>query len=495
MQSEATTTARAVAQRSLIPVIVDAGCCIGCGACAVVAPNELTMRVGGDGMYRPTARDGRTLWELAAVEGALPDELDAVCPFSASAADEDELAAEQFGDGPRHDAIGRYETIWAGHVAEEGFRSGGSSGGMTTWLLAEALRRDDVDAVIHIHSDRRDGEGTYSSYTVSRTVDEVMGGRGSRYHVQTLEEVMAELRRTPGRYAIVGVPCFIKAVRLLGRQDPVIASRTTLTVSLVCGHLKSSTYTTYLGWSVGVAPGELADVDYRHKVENRPANRYAIAATATDGRRVETGVEHIPMSDWGIGLFKPSACDYCDDVVGETADVTCGDAWLPPLMSDWRGANVVVTRSPLARSLVSGGIADGRLALDEWTADQVAASQASGLRHRREGLSIRLARRQQTGMYTPPKRVAPDPAALDTPLGKRMLLREQIARTSHVAFADAIAAGSLEVFHRQMRPLVNRYHGSRGKTVFRQTGSWVLYRLPVPVERALRRATAGRRFT
>lgn len=479
-------------RRQLLPLVVDDGCCIGCGACSVVSDGALTMQVTDDGLYEPRfAGSGAA---LSSDPDALDPALDAVCPFG-SGADEDELSAEQFGAGPRHPAIGRHERIWAGSVADEGFRLAGTSGGMTTWIVAEALRTGAVDAVVHVRSHRDDDAGIFSRYAISTTVEELHGGRGSRYHVQTLEDVMAEVRRRPGRYAVVGVPCFIKAIRLLARADATIADRIGLTVSLVCGHLKSAQFSTYLAWSVGIEPGELDDIDYRAKVPGRPANRYAISATPQSGAEVTKGVEHIPMSDWGIGLFKPSACDYCDDVVGETADVSCGDAWLPPLMSDWKGANVVVARSELVVSLIEAGIERGDLDLEPWTADQVAASQESGLRHRREGLSVRLANREKEGRYTPAKRVAPAPEKLDEPIGKRMLLREQISQLSHVAFREALEARDLSVFHDRMRPLVSRYQGSRSSTLARRAGSWVLYRTPAPVERLIRRATRGRRFT
>jgi coenzyme F420-reducing hydrogenase beta subunit len=31
---------------------------------------------------------------------------------------------------------------------------------------------------------------------------------------------------------------------------------------------------------------------------------------------------------WGTGLFKSNACDFCDDVTTELADVSL-DAWIP----------------------------------------------------------------------------------------------------------------------------------------------------------------------
>jgi len=67
---------------------------------------------------------------------------------------------------------------------------------------------------------------------------------------------------------------------------------------------------------------------------------------------------------WGPGFFKVNACDYCDDITSELADISCGDAWFHPYTSDWRGSNVVITRSTLAQQLVDKGIEKNILKLD-----------------------------------------------------------------------------------------------------------------------------------
>lgn len=36
-------------------------------------------------------------------------------------------------------------------------------------------------------------------------------------------------------------------------------------------------------------------------------------------------------------VVHPRACNYCDDVFAECADVTCMDAWLPEYSQDHRG--------------------------------------------------------------------------------------------------------------------------------------------------------------
>ena len=145
--------------------------------------------------------------------------------------------------------------------------------------------------------------------------------------------------------------------------DMQIQAGLVITVALVCGHLKSSRYAEYLAWTQGIPPGGLEEMDFRHKQRGRPADRYAIQAVGRDqeGNRVqrERGVEHIRWSDWGIGLFKVPACDYCDDVMGETADVSFGDAWLSQFRPETEGKNLVITRSELAERIVSDGVSRG----------------------------------------------------------------------------------------------------------------------------------------
>lgn len=483
-----------------ISTVVDAGVCVGCGACATVAPSAIEIRLTDEGTYLPFAIGEGDLTDLDDEVARLAS---AVCPFSGHAANEDALGVALFvndGDGDagaaRHDdVVGYHRKIVAGHVASGDFRDLGTSGGMTSWLLHRLLAEGHVDAVVHVASTFDDLPSALSSYRISRTVNELLEGRKSRYHVQTLVEVLAEVRSTPGRYAIVGVPCFIKAVRLLADADEVIRERITFTASLVCGHFKSTLYSEYLAWSAGVEPVDVRDIDYRHKQPGRPPNRYSVRISPKSGHDIVSGVEDIPMADWGMGIFKLGACDYCDDIVGETADVSLGDAWLDPFMSDWRGANVAIARSPLAAEIITSGEESGELDVILWSAADVVAAQAGAVRHRRPGLAVRLGNRRRFGRWAPTKRVEPlAESELDTPFARRMLNREAIAIASPGAYLEARRRGDLEYFRRTMKPLVRRYDGGRVTTTGRRTVAAIAVRLP-PRGEALLRRIAGRRPT
>ena len=149
------------------------------------------------------------------------------------------------------------------------------------------------------------------------------GGRAharSRYFPVDLAGVLDEIRHIPGRYAIVGVPCFIKAVNLLRAADPVIGERVTHLLGLFCGHMKSARFVDSFAWQLGVPGDEVRAVEYRRKDAGRPANWYTAQLTLADGRQASRDWWHLADGDWGAGFFQASACNWCDDVVAETAE-------------------------------------------------------------------------------------------------------------------------------------------------------------------------------
>jgi coenzyme F420-reducing hydrogenase beta subunit len=196
--------------------------------------------------------------------------------------------------------------------------------------------------------------------------------------------------------------------------------------------MKSARMIESFAWQMAVEMAEVRAVDYRAKDASRPANWYVAEFGLADGTTRSRHWWDMADGDWGAGFFQNAACDACDDVVAETADVSFGDAWVEPYASDGRGTNVVVVRSPAIHRLIEVGRAEGRLALEPVGADFVARTQDAGLRHRREGLAYRLtwARRG----VVPRKRVAPGAAGL--PLRRRMVyrMRGSIARWSHRVF-------------------------------------------------------------
>jgi coenzyme F420-reducing hydrogenase beta subunit len=391
------------------------------------------------------------------------------CPFSPAARDEDQLAAELYPEAPHRGSVGRFLAAYVGYAAEGELRTNGSSGGMVSWVLVELLRRGLVDAVAHVAPVADPpADGRFFRYRISRTEDEVRAGAKSRYYPIEMSETLRTIRSTPGRYAVVGVPCFAKAVQLLRREDPVIRERVVVTLGLFCGHMKSARFVESFAWQLGVPLGDVRAVDYRAKHEGRPASWYRARLTRPDGSVAEQDWWHLVDGDWGAGFFQSPACNACDDVIAETADVSFGDAWVEPYSSDPWGTNVVVVRSPVVAGMIEDGIREGRLRLDPVDADFVERTQAAGFRQRREGLAYRLTWARDG--IQPRKRVAPD--ARQPPRRKLIYrMRAHISAWSHRVAWLAHATGQPRIYTAWARAAMTVYHGlaySRGRL-----GGWI----------------------
>ena len=435
--------------------IVRSGLCIGCGSCVADEP-DATMRWDPHGFLKP---EGPENWYTDSSEA-----FSRRCPFSPKAPDEDAITADRFPAAPaHHSAIGRFEAAYVGAAAEPPFREQGSSGGLVTWVAAELLRSNLIDAVAHVVPADPNG-GRFFRYTVSRTAADLNRGAKSRYYPIELSDVLRTIRKTPGRYAVVGIPCFIKAVHLARRADPVLAERITHTLGLFCGHMKSARLVESFAWQTGHAIEEVQAVDYRLKDTARPANWYRAHLALKSGEIAGEDWWNLADGDWGAGFFQASACNFCDDVVGETADMSFGDAWVEPHSSDGRGTNVAVVRSPELHRIVEQARVEGRLALEPVDAAYVEQTQAAGLRHRREGLAYRLT--WARAGVRPRKRVAASGGGL--PLRRRVVYRTRhaIATWSNRVFALARRLRRPQLYVRWARAALAFYAGvawSRGR--------------------------------
>lgn len=425
--------------------IVQGDFCSGCGACAHVSKGRIPLNFEPTGRYLPS------------LEAATPEDLAAaaqVCPFSAQGPDEDAIAERLFPALPRHPAIGRHAECHVGHVVRPSFRTNGSSGGLTNWVAARLLQKGAVSGVLHVRPAAPAQEGTLFRFALSRSVEELARGAKSHYYPVEMSQVLSRILDRPGeRYAVIALPCFLKALHRLMLQDDRLAAAIGPTIGLVCGHLKTAAFAELLAWQVGIPPRELAAIDFRHKLLDRPASAYAMAATAADGAQQVRPMAELAGRDWGQGWFRLNACSYCDDVVSETADISIGDAWLPGWVEDSAGTNVVALRSETMRELIAEGLSEGELRLQPLSAEEFAQSQAGGLRYRRDGLALRLAQAQAQGRWVPRKRVRPA-RRLGRQRERQLAVRERMAQLSREAGAEARASGDFAPLLEQMAALI-----------------------------------------
>lgn len=375
--------------------------------------------------------------------------------------DEDTLAKPYYqAECARHsDDLGWFRSTYVGHVADPAVRARASSGGLARWLLCALLEHGLADGCVHVRrvDPRKDYGGGLYEYALSTDPAEVLATAASAYYPVHLGEALRHIIGRPGRYVITGLPCFIKAIRLLQRQHTVFRERVAFTVGLFCGHLKSRHYAEMLAWQIGIRPETLTAVEFRDKNAGVTAKQKGFLAASCERQAGPVITSQLFGGDYGLGFFQHRACDYCDDVAAETADVTIGDAWLPEYIKDTRGTSLVVTRNPLIDDLLQQGAKDGAIRLEIIEPARVVESQAGAFRHRREGLAYRLYLDECAGRWHPPKRVAARCEGVSRLRRRIYQTRIALREESTEAFQEAKALDDFAAFQRGMEPLVRIY--------------------------------------
>jgi coenzyme F420 hydrogenase subunit beta len=276
-----------------------------------------------------------------------------------------------------------------------------SSGGIATYTLVELMRLGVIQHVISVKNGADNSQ--HYIYSINSSVEELSGTAKTKYYPVTLADALKELKNLDGKVAIVGVACFIKAIRLAQVQDPVFNEKIGFLIGIICGGIKSSFFADYLASKAGVTVTDYSQPEFRIKDHNSTASDYSYGCL--DKNNEKRTIKMCTVGDmWGTGLFKANACDYCDDVTTELADLSLGDAWLEPYSQDGSGTNVIVTRSNLAEKIIRSGVEKNDLYIEELSEDRFIASQQGSFNHRHDGLAYRIKLGMTPADVIPPKR-------------------------------------------------------------------------------------------
>jgi len=356
--------------------------------------------------------------------------------------------------------IGYYLSTYVGYVIEEDYRENASSGGMGTWIFKELFDNDLIDGVIHVKKNPDENSPVLFQYDISRSITEIKAGAKTRYYPVEMSQVLRIVKEVPGRYAVIGIPSFIMAIRLLSDKDEVIKDRIKFTIGLICGHQKSSKFAEAMAWQMGIKPLDLHDIDFRKKLPQNNAGDYGIEITGVIDHKevtVSKSAKSLIGQDWGQGYFKSLASDYTDDVMNETADITLGDAWLPEYIEDSKGNNIVIVRNPIIEALIKEGVKSKRINLDIVNVETIFRSQSAHYRHTHDELAYRLYKYDKLKKWRPTKRVKP---SRDISLLRKRVqdLRADISSKSHIVYQEAVALNDLDHFMKEMSLLSNNYN-------------------------------------
>jgi len=383
----------------IIETIVNNNLCIGCGLCAGLCPaNALRMEFNKYGEYNPVEITGC----LKNCNLCLQ-----ICPFSENEENEGLLAKEIFSntDGIKHrPETGYYLDSYVGYSNINNHRANGASGGMATWILETLLKNNIVDHILCV-TPNENPEKLFR-FAVFANIDSIRHSAKSAYYPVEMSEVIKQIIKNESRYAIIGLPCFIKGLRLAQKKNNKLRNRIIVTIGLVCGQLKSKCYTRYLAELSGIH-GELKEVCFRGKDSDKPSSNFYFYSKNKNNNYNKIFFYEGIGKVWNNRWFTLRACNFCDDVFAEMADVTVMDAWLPEYIEDSKGTNLIIVRSPLVHNLIKLATKENQIKIEHISINKVILAESGVLNIKRNQLAYRLYLAKQAGLIIPTKSVTP----------------------------------------------------------------------------------------
>ncbi len=411
---------------NVIEKVVQNNICIGCGVCSGVCPaNVLRMEFNKYGEYNPVESPGCLKNCKLCLE---------VCPFYDQNENEDDLASDNFSgiEGIKHlKETGYYLDSYVGYSNANDHRGNGASGGIATWILETLLAHNIVDYVVCVTPD--DDPEKLFRFAVFKDIVSIRQAAKSAYYPVELSAVINEIFKNPGRYAVTGLPCFLKSLTLAAKKNKKLRERIIITIGLVCGQMKNKNYTMYLSSLAGLE-GNLKKANYRGKSPQKPANNFffqCVNENENGSSRIfwDEGVSNV----WNNRWFTPNACNFCDDVFAETANISVMDAWLPMYSKDSRGTSLLIVRTPLINALLKQAVIEQEISLEKISIKDVIRSQSEVLKAKRMQLAFRLYLTKKKKRYVPKKRVVPS-AKIDFFNKKEVELKDKMQSISNTLF-------------------------------------------------------------
>lgn len=253
---------------------------------------------------------------------------------------------------------GRSEGIYLGWSSDSGVRKKASSGGIITELCSYLLESGYVDGVIHTMASFN--EPTKTLTCISTTREELVNRCGSRYAISHPLEVLPDLD-TNKRYAFVGKPCDIDCLTNFMNIDNDYNSCIVFTISFFCAGLPSNTAQEKLLEGMGCELNSCKSLRYR-------GNGWPGYATAVDRNGKIYKMDY--DTSWGkiLGRDLMPMCRFCLNGIGETADISCGDAWYvddngKPDFSEHEGRNVIFSRTTKGNDILQKASDAGKIIL------------------------------------------------------------------------------------------------------------------------------------
>lgn len=324
--------------------IIESGLCHRCGSCVGICPTSV-LSLDTEEYPKVQSLSSCTDCNLCV----------AVCP----GAEFDLQATHQecFDSAWDSKAIhGQFSSAWLAHATDPDIREHSTSGGFITGLLIDMLERGEIDGALVIGSD--DNVLWKGKPMLARSREELLASMKSKYAISPTNISFAEVLRTPGRYALVGLPCQIHGFRKAAALDERVKERIILAIGLYC-HAAVEHDAFRIIWD-SLGKERDSAVKYISRVGKHPGTPHTQRKDGSlypvyFGKKKGYRPSSMELINIIYRLYTPKRCLTCFDASAEFADIAVGDPWMAPPSSNidfYKGWSFVLARTTRGQQIL-----------------------------------------------------------------------------------------------------------------------------------------------
>jgi len=359
--------------------------CTRCGTCIGVCPEgALTL----DDNFYPTI-DPNKCTECSLCAKACPG-------GSVSYKDLTEITFSHRNDSITFD--GHVLKTYVGYASDSRLRGGGSGGGIVTALLWDLLKNSDVDGCIVTRMNKN--KPWLGEYFVARTYEDLLISQGSRYLIIPVNSIFKEIRKLPGKYAFVSLPCQVHGYRLAAQENPFLKEKIHIVIGLFCGGSLEPYIVPELLKTKGLSPNDIQDFQFRGG--KWPGK---IRAILKSGKIVNLHYSNYKDGAYNyfVGLYMPRRCQTCIDGSNEFADISVSDAWTKKEDGEYKfeAQSKILIRTSKGLQIFYNALNHGSIIAQDISSDPSYKTQK--IQTKRKGINalLRVGRLRKKGKLVP----------------------------------------------------------------------------------------------
>lgn len=351
--------------------------CTGCGACETICPTDAVKIKVEDAVYKPRVENEKCIECKKCIN---------VCPgLAINIKKQSKILFSNQNNINEDEVLGNFIANYTAYSTDKRLRYEAASGGIATTILIYLFEENIIDGAVVTKMDEQDK--TKSKTYIAESIEEIKAAKTSKYCPTHPLSKLKELNKydTNKRFAFVGLPCHIHGLRKLQDEEKWLKDKIILTMALFCTHAVN-----YKGTEVFLE--KLADGNQNiNSLQYRGNGWPGSAKIKYDNKEIDVDLNDYWNPYFAPYFFTPFRCLSCNDLVGELADISLGDAWLKFIEEkDDQGTSIIITRTNFSEKIIRDMENKNLIELNEISQKEVKKSQEKIIIRKKSTIAYRI---------------------------------------------------------------------------------------------------------